>query len=149
MWNREHRVAVSVEVTDRSVNGVSLVGRNNNPVAPEALGLINPGPATNNNELPHFDIRLFNYTIEERVGNRGPDVLFNYITAIMAHEIAHAFGLRDAGDSTDAHGNLIGNPPLGGSSNGSMMNWTRDRTVVYAPTIFDIESINLIPRRHQ
>jgi len=58
----------------------------------------------------------------------------NYIASVFAHELGHSVGLRDF---------LNGNPS-GGSDNGSLMNYDRDRSTLRGPTTFDVQSVNML-----
>jgi len=65
--------------------------------------------------------------------------VINVITSVMAHELAHAIGLRDGEQPQNNHPTV-----LGGFSNASLMNGGRNRNIITGPQAFDIESVRLI-----
>jgi len=142
VWNSNPQVGVSVYLTPESSNRVFMYRWHDDYNYRDTLGMLTTERFVGTVHFHSFTVSLFTEAINELVGDRGDAVLSNYITAIMAHEIGHIFGLRDAPDS-------VGGNPFGGSPNASLMNWTRNRNLVFFPQPFDIESINLIPRRHQ
>jgi len=85
-----------------------------------------------------FRIRLCPINIDNHARENFHNV-GNVIESVMAHELAHAIGLRDGQQSQNGHPTI-----LGGHSNASIMNGGRNRGLVRGPTQFDIASVRLV-----
>ncbi|MCL2574870.1 MAG: hypothetical protein FWE33_00415 [Defluviitaleaceae bacterium] len=98
------------------------------------LGWLEPTHSGNfiGSQLRSFEIWINVDSIEEHVARYGRN-LANVIRGTSAHELAHAVGLEDAR-----------NHNLGGSINGSLMNYNRIRDAVIEPTSFDVQSVRLL-----
>jgi len=77
--------------------------------------------------ITEFRIELNSRTISSHSSNNGY-TLSRVITSVMAHELGHAVGLEDR------------------STSDSIMNTNRSRNIVLGPSVFDVQSFNLLHR---
>ena len=103
------------------------------------LGYLRPLDRTNTN-LSSFYILLNARTIGNHARNNNANLSY-IVQSVMAHELAHAIGLRDGEQPQNGHP-----ATLGGHSDASLMNANRDRQSVRGPQHFDIESVNMLYR---
>jgi hypothetical protein len=116
IWNNS---ATPVSFVESSSSGNEVKVDDSNPAFYGALYPL----SLSSEHLNQFLVIMNDATITRAAIN-----LENFITSVFVHELAHAIGLADN--------------PFNASS--SIMNYGRDRNLLYAPTDFDVESISKI-----